>query len=76
MWRGGAGHHPGLPRMSHSGLDELRNECRVSRDGSNASTSRSGEKYGLISKGLRMTADKFEQLGPPFVVFWEPNHVW
>ena len=56
-------------------LDELRNECRVSRDGSNALyVKKTAEKYGLISKGYQMTVDELRQLKPPFMVFWELNH--
>ena len=59
----------------HIPADELRNECRVSRDGSNALyVKKTAEKYGLVSKGLRMTADELKTLAPPFVVFWEAMH--
>ena len=54
-------------------LEELRVECRVSRDGSNALyVKKTAEKYGLRPS---MTFDEaLRGLTPPFVVFWELNH--
>src|SRR4051794_4672605 len=56
-------------------LEELRVECRVSRDGSNALyIKKAAEKYGLAGKGYQMTTEELRALRPPFLVFWELNH--
>ena len=56
-------------------LDELRVECRVSRDGSNALyIKKAAEKYGVPGKGYQMTTEQLRGLRPPFIVFWELNH--
>ena len=56
-------------------LEDLRVECRVSRDGSNALyIKKTGEKFGLIGKGYQMTVAELRTLEPPFIVFWEMNH--
>src|SRR6516164_1417534 len=59
----------------HVPLDELRVECCVSRDGSNALyVKKTAEKYGLSGKGYQMSAAELRGLRPPFMVFWELNH--
>ena len=59
----------------HVPLEELRVECRVSRDGSNALyVKKTAEKYGLSGKGFQMTTEELRGLRPPFVVFWDMNH--
>ena len=56
-------------------LEELRVECRVSRDGSNALyVKKTAEKYGLVGRGDQMTIDALRAVKPPFLVFWELNH--
>src|SRR3954453_1737913 len=65
--------------LAHHGrrvpLEELRVECRVSRDGSNALyIKKAAAKYGLAGKGYRMTTEELRALRPPFLVFWELNH--
>jgi NHLM bacteriocin system ABC transporter peptidase/ATP-binding protein/NHLM bacteriocin system ABC transporter ATP-binding protein len=56
-------------------LEELRVECRVSRDGSNALyVKKTAEKHGLSGKGYRTTAEELRLLRPPLMVFWEMNH--
>src|SRR5436305_9813996 len=51
-------------------LDELRVECRVSRDGSNALyIKKTAQKYGLTGKGYQMTTEELRGLRPPFMVF-------
>ena len=56
-------------------LEELRVECRVSRDGSNALyIKKAAEKYGVPGKGFQMTTEQLRGLQPPFIVFWELNH--
>ena len=59
----------------HVPLEELRAECRVSRDGSNALyVKKTAEKFGLSGKGYQMTMEQLRGLRPPFMVFWERNH--
>ena len=56
-------------------LEELRVECRVSRDGSNALyVKKAAERYGLKGRGAQMTVKQLRGLEPPFIVFWELNH--
>lgn len=56
-------------------LEELRVECRVSRDGSNSLlVKKTAESHGLVSKGFKMSVDGLKALKPPFVVHWELNH--
>jgi NHLM bacteriocin system ABC transporter peptidase/ATP-binding protein len=56
-------------------LPELRIECRVSRDGSNALyVKKTAERYGLVGKGYQMSVDELRTLKPPFMVFWGMNH--
>src|SRR5271155_5099413 len=56
-------------------LEELRVECRVSRDGSNALyIKKAAQKYGVPGKGYQMTTEQLRGLRPPFIVFWELNH--
>ena len=56
-------------------LEELRVECRVSRDGSNALyIKKAAQKYGAPGKGYQMTTEQLRGLQPPFLVFWELNH--
>lgn len=56
-------------------LPELRVECRVSRDGSNALyVKKTAERFGLVGKGYQMTVDELRSVEPPFMVFWGLNH--
>lgn len=56
-------------------LAELRVDCGVSRDGSNALfIKKTAEKYGLIGKGYQLTVDDLRTLKPPFMVFWDLKH--
>jgi NHLM bacteriocin system ABC transporter peptidase/ATP-binding protein/NHLM bacteriocin system ABC transporter ATP-binding protein len=56
-------------------LDVLRDDCGVSRDGSNAFYIREAAKrYGLEVKAFRKPADGLFNRKPPFIVFWEWNH--
>ena len=56
-------------------LEELRIECRVSRDGSNALyVKKTAQKYGLSGKGYQTTAEEVGLLRPPLMAFWEMNH--
>ena len=56
-------------------LDVLRDDCGVSRDGSNAFyIKEAARRYGLEVKAFRKPADGLLNRQPPFVVFWEWNH--
>jgi NHLM bacteriocin system ABC transporter peptidase/ATP-binding protein/NHLM bacteriocin system ABC transporter ATP-binding protein len=56
-------------------LDVLRNDCGVSRDGSNALYIKEAARhYGLETKAFRKPAQGLENRQPPFMVLWQWNH--
>src|SRR5271165_6683923 len=56
-------------------LDILRDDCGVSRDGSNALyIKEAAKRYGLEVKAFRKPAEGLTTRKPPFIVFWEWNH--
>src|SRR6516165_6447874 len=56
-------------------LDVLRDDCGVSRDGSNAFyIKEAAKRYGLEVKAFRKPADGLFNRKPTFIVFWEWNH--
>ena len=56
-------------------LEELREACGVSRDGSNAAgIVRAGEQYGLRIRGWRKEVETLNDLQFPAILFWEFNH--
>lgn len=56
-------------------LNELRNRCEVSRDGSTAAgLSRAGRHYGLKCVGRSLNAKDLKNIPLPQVLFWELNH--
>jgi NHLM bacteriocin system ABC transporter peptidase/ATP-binding protein/NHLM bacteriocin system ABC transporter ATP-binding protein len=56
-------------------LETLRDDCRVSRDGSNALYIKlAAKKYGLEVRAFRKSADGLTHRKPPFIVFWRWNH--
>ena len=56
-------------------LDVLRDECGVSRDGSNALyIKEAAKRYGFEVKAFRKSAAGVRGRRPPFMVFWQWNH--
>lgn len=57
-------------------LEELRQMCGVSRDGTNAlNLVRAARSYGLDANGLRRgTLKGLQNLGFPLILFWNFNH--
>ncbi len=56
-------------------LDRLREECGVSRDGSNALyIKEAAKRHGLEVRAFRKTAEGLMYRRPPFIAFWELNH--
>ena len=56
-------------------LEQLRNDCAVSRDGAKASNIvKAARRYGLETKGIRTTADEALAAGEPFIAFWNVSH--
>jgi ATP-binding cassette subfamily C protein len=56
-------------------LAELRVECGVTRDGSNAfNVVRAAERYGLAAAGYSRDIEGLLEFAPPYIVFWSFNH--
>jgi len=56
-------------------LEELREACGVSRDGSKAgNVVRAARRYGMTAQGKRLSLEALEQEVLPLIVFWDFNH--
>ena len=56
-------------------LAQLRTDCGVSRDGSNAlNVLEAAKSYGLQAKGFNLDIDQLKKLDPPYIVFWNFDH--
>lgn len=56
-------------------LEELRVQCGVTRDGSNAKNLRKAAvRYGLETKAYKLGAEKLVGLRMPCIVWWNRNH--
>jgi NHLM bacteriocin system ABC transporter peptidase/ATP-binding protein len=56
-------------------LEELRQECGVSRDGSTAgSVLRAARRFGLEAKGMQLDTKDLPRLPLPAILFWKFSH--
>ncbi len=56
-------------------MEQLRMDCGVSRDGSNAKNMiRAARHHGMEAKGFRLEPEELSDLTFPCIVFWEENH--
>ena len=56
-------------------LEQLRELCGVSRNGSNAgNVMTAAETLGMKAEGFSYTPDELKKLIPPFIIHWEFNH--
>ena len=57
-------------------LEQVRSDCGVSRDGSNAANVlRAARSYGLVAKGYRYEPEELKKYGKfPCIIHWNFNH--
>lgn len=56
-------------------LEELREECGVSRNGSRASNVvRAARRYGLDAQGVKLEPQALRNLQPPVILHWNLDH--
>lgn len=56
-------------------LEELRDTCGISRDGSNAlAVKKAAQHYGLKVTARRCTPDSLKKMTMPVIIFWRFNH--
>ena len=56
-------------------LEELRDACGITRDGSNAlAIKRAAARYGLQVRARRAEPDELQAMTFPLIVFWRFNH--
>ncbi|MCC8166018.1 MAG: NHLP family bacteriocin export ABC transporter peptidase/permease/ATPase subunit [Planctomycetes bacterium] len=65
--------------MRHYGLflplEQLREECGVNRDGSNAlNIIKAARRFGMTAQGYRLKADDVAKKGLPAIIHWNFNH--
>jgi ATP-binding cassette, subfamily C, bacterial len=56
-------------------LEQLRQECGVTRDGSKASNLlKAARRFGLQASGIRYELESLLRAEPPLILFWNFNH--